>query len=100
LKESKSPQGVLEKISQPGFNKQDQWQVQIQAQIQLKADVFVYSEGLTGTQISDAQLIPIHSIEETLSRLVKKIGPSARICAIPEGPLVIPYLADLNQRIV
>ena len=35
----------------PGFLQQDQWQAQIQAQIQLKADVYVYADYLTDAQI-------------------------------------------------
>ena len=36
---------------QPGFLKQDQWQAQIQAQIQLKADVYVRTDHLTDDQL-------------------------------------------------
>jgi nickel-dependent lactate racemase len=94
LVEAGSPQGVLELISRPGFSAQDQWQVQIQAQIQLQASVFVYSDGLTDEQLEQALFIPTRSIEKTLSHLVEKYGPKARICAIPEGPQVIPYLKE------
>ena len=94
LVESGSPQGVLELISRPGFSSQDQWQVQIQAQIQLRASVYVYSDGLTDEQIERALFIPCRSIENTLAQLLEKYGPGARICAIPEGPQVIPYLRE------
>ncbi len=46
LRQASSPQELLDRITAPGFLKQDQWQAQIQAQIQLKADVYVYSEYL------------------------------------------------------
>ena len=46
-------------ISKPGFCAQDQWQVQIQAQIQRRADVYVYSDGLTDEQIERALFIPL-----------------------------------------
>ncbi len=51
LAEAGTPQGILDLISQPGFSVQDQWQVQIQAQIQRRAEVYVYSDGLTDDQI-------------------------------------------------
>ena len=37
------PASLLETIIQPGSRRQDQWQAQVQAQMQLKADVYVYS---------------------------------------------------------
>jgi nickel-dependent lactate racemase len=92
LVEAGSPQGVLDLISRPGFSAQDQWQVQIQAQIQMKASVFVYSDGLADEQIEWALFTPCRSIESTLAQLVEKYSPGARICVIPEGPQVIPYL--------
>jgi len=79
-------------ISKPGFCAQDQWQVQIQAQIQLRADVYVYSDGLTDKQIEQALFIPCRNLEQTIAQLVEKYGSEARICVIPEGPQVIPYL--------
>ncbi|HEX9090475.1 MAG TPA: hypothetical protein VF831_03250, partial [Anaerolineales bacterium] len=78
--------------SKPGFSAQDQWQVQIQAQIQQRADVYVYSDGLTDEQIARALFIPSRSLEKTVGQLLEKYGPQARICVIPEGPQTIPYL--------
>ncbi|MFB3903383.1 MAG: nickel-dependent lactate racemase [Acidobacteriota bacterium] len=92
LEKAGSPRGVLEMISAPGFLEQDQWEAQVQAQIQLKADVFVYSEGLTDTQIRAALLCPSHSVEGTVEQLVSKYGPDASICVLPQGPQTIPYV--------
>jgi nickel-dependent lactate racemase len=92
LAEAGSPQGVIDMISQPGFSAHDQWQVQTQAQIQRHADVYVYSDGLSDQQIEGALFIPCRSIEQTVSHLQEKYGSQARICVIPEGPQVIPYL--------
>jgi nickel-dependent lactate racemase len=92
LAEAGSPQGVVDMISKPGFCAQDQWQVQIQAQIQRRVDVYVYSDGLTDEQIERALFIPCRNIEQTVSQLQEKYGSQARICVIPEGPQTIPYL--------
>jgi nickel-dependent lactate racemase len=92
LAEAGSPQGVIDMISKPGFCAQDQWQVQIQAQIQRRVDVYVYSDGLTDEQIERALFIPCRNIEQTVSQLQEKYGSQARICVIPEGPQTIPYL--------
>ncbi len=92
LRQSSSPRELLDRIHTPGFLKQDQWQAQIQAQIQLKADVYVYSEYLSETQIREAMLLPCSKIEQTLDRLLVEYGPQASICVLPEGPQTIPYI--------
>jgi len=93
LKMADSPQQLLEAIRAPGFLKQDQWEAQVQAQIQLKADVYVKTSYLSDEQIREALLLPCHSIEETLARLLDKYGPNATICVLPEGPQTVPYIA-------
>jgi len=94
LTEGGSPQGVLDLIARPGFSEQDQWQVQVQAQLQLHADIHVYSEGLTDSQITRALFTPCRDIAETVSRLQTYYGPQTRICAMPEGPQTIAYLTN------
>ena len=68
LREAGSPAALLDQIQTPGFLKHDQWQAQIQALIQLKAEVYVYSSYLSDEQIASALLKPAHSIEATLDR--------------------------------
>lgn len=92
LQEAGTPQSLLDIINSPGYFKQDQWQAQIQALIQLKADVFVRSDNLTEEQIRSAMLLPCHNIEETVAMLLRKYGPQAQICVLPEGPQTIPFI--------
>jgi nickel-dependent lactate racemase len=94
LAEAGSPQAVLDMLARPGFSEPDQWQVQIQAMIQLRADVYVYSDGLSDNQIRQALFIPCRNIEQTVADLRQKYGPTARICAIPSGPQTIAYLEE------
>lgn len=93
LAEGGSPKGILDMISQPGFSVQDQWQVQIQAQIQNRAEVYVYSDGLSDEQITQALFLPCRDIEDAVKNLQMKYGPQAHICVMPEGPQLIPYLS-------
>ena len=92
LRDHQSPNDLLEDIYGCPNAHIDQWQIQIQAMLQLRADVYIYSEGLSDDQIRSAMLIPSHSIEITLSDLLHKYGQHARICVLPEGPQVIPYM--------
>jgi nickel-dependent lactate racemase len=90
LAEAGSPDAILAMLAQPGYSAQDQWQVQVQATIQKKAEVHVYSAGLSDAQIRRALFTPCHDIPATLLKLVQKHGP--RVCVIPDGPLTIAYL--------
>jgi nickel-dependent lactate racemase len=92
LKDAGSPLVLLERIQAPGFLMQDQWQAQIQAQIQLKAEVYVHSSNLSDEQIRRALLQPAPDLVNTLHSLVETYGPHARLCVLPEGPQTIPYL--------
>ncbi len=92
LSEVDSPRRVLEMLTRPDFRVQDQWQVQIQAMIQMQAEVFVYSDGLTNEQIRKALFTPCRDIGKTVMQLLKRYGPEARVCALPEGPQAMAYL--------
>jgi len=76
-------------LSQTGFSAHDQWQVQTQAQIQLKADVYVHSDGLSADDLRRALFTPIN-LPIAMESLLSRYGP--RLCLIPNGPQVIPTL--------
>jgi nickel-dependent lactate racemase len=94
LRAAKDPRELLKRIESPGFACQDQWEAHIQALIQLRADVYVYSDGLSDEQIREALLIPCHSVEDTVEKLLNKYGPEATACVLPEGPQTIPYVTN------
>ncbi len=89
LKQASSPQDILDKINQSDRTVPDQWEAQIQAMIQLKAEVKLKSEGLSNKQIRDAHLTPVDDLNEA----VKSAGKNATICVLPQGPQTIPYIA-------
>jgi len=91
LWEASSPAELLNRIMSPGFRCQDQWEAQIQAQIQLKANVHVYADGLSDEDLQRALLIPCRSIEETVARL-RHDKPEATIAILPDGPQTVPYV--------
>ena len=91
LWEADSPQELLDKVMAPGFRCHDQWEAQTQAQIQLKASVHVYADGLSDEELRHVLVIPCPSIEETLARL-RRHNPGATIAVLPDGPQTVPYL--------
>ena len=93
LNDFRSPADAVARIESPGFACPDQWQVQVQARIQLHADVYIRSDGLTDEQITACLLKPCRRIEDTLADLSAKApGRALSICVLPEGPLTIPYV--------
>jgi lactate racemase len=93
LKRGGSPQGLLDMVMEPGFNEHDQWQVQLQAMVQLHADVYVYSDGLSAAEIEQALYHPCDDILALLATLKLKHGKYS-LAVLPEGPQSVPYLAS------
>ncbi len=92
LAEANSLENLQEKILNSRTTFPDQWQVQKQVSVQQRADVFVYSDGLSDEMTRKAWFIPCRDIGKTIHQLMTKFGSQARICAIPQGPQTIPYL--------
>ena len=82
---------LLEMICDPEFCLFDQWQVQVQAMVQLKADCYLFST-LDPQIVKNAKFTPIDSVEATLQQLCHKIGSQVRVAVLPLGPLTIPYV--------
>jgi len=95
LQMGKNPQEIMKIVASPGFSMFDQWEAQIQAEIQIKARVYLYSE-LPEKDVVACHLEPIDNIESTVARLKKELGNSPRIAVLPEGPMTIPYLSQTS----
>ena len=87
-----SPEEVLTRLATPGFVRPEQWQAQIQALIQRRAEVLVHSS-IPDAVLAAAHLKPCPDIAATVQMELEKRGPNARVAVLPQGPLTIPYLA-------
>ena len=92
LRSAGSPEEILALLATPGFVRPEQWQAQIQALIQRKAHVLLYSS-LPDEVVRAAHLTPCHDIGAAVKELLASYSNGARIAALPQGPLTIPYLA-------
>ena len=99
LREASSPEALLAKILAYDEPRQDQWQAQIQAMIQRKAQVYVYSDHLSPEQITGALLKPCRNIATAVEALRHKYVPAARICVLPEGPQTVPYVVGARAAV-
>ena len=88
LSSQPNPASLIQMIETPGYAEPDQWQVQIQAKIQMQAQVLVKADHLSREQLQAAHFEAIDDIQSSIDGL----NPGARICVLPEGPQTIPYL--------
>lgn len=91
LQMRKTPQELLTMIEDPSFSMFDQWQVQKQALIQVRAKCYVHSL-LDDDTVRKAMFEPCHNVEVLIASLLAQYGPSARLAVMPLGPLTIPYV--------
>ncbi len=70
----------------------DQWQIQVQARIQARARVLVYSAGLSPADLALARLEPVDDIS-ILVRRAREEDPGLPIAVLPHGPYCVPFLA-------
>jgi lactate racemase len=94
LQQAVDPDAFLDKLARPEFSVHDQWQVQVQAQIQRKARVFVKADGLSPDQIRGAWFEPIADVAECVRSRLAAAGAGARLAVLPQGPQTIPYVAE------
>jgi nickel-dependent lactate racemase len=91
LHSGKSPEEILQRMLHASEVKSEQWQAQIQAIIQRKAEVLLYSS-LPDNVVRSCHLRSCKDISTTVAQRLEKLGPSGRVAVLPEGPLTIPYL--------
>jgi nickel-dependent lactate racemase len=89
LRKAKDPEDILSLIAKESYP--EQWQAQIQALIQRKASIYIYSS-LSAPAVRAAHLQPCEDIAATVEKLCANINGIPRIAALPQGPLTIPYL--------
>ncbi len=97
LRSVKHPEEILALLSSPGFVRPEQWQAQIQALIQRRARVQVYSS-LADDVIRAAHLVPCRDIGKAVDDELQQLGSDARVAVLPQGPLTIPYLASGPEK--
>jgi len=91
LREASNPEEILARLASPGPALPEQWQAQIQALIQRRAKVLLYSS-LPESIVRAAHLTPCRDIGAEVGALLRS-DPKARIAVLPQGPLTIPYLS-------
>jgi nickel-dependent lactate racemase len=94
LQSHESMHEFLEAIRSSDTVTPDQWQVQIQANIQHHARVVMHTGHLSDDELRSAHLEQTADIRATVCEELERRGPHATVCALPEGPQTIAYVAS------
>ena len=71
----------------------DEWQTQMQARLQSRAEITLYSSGLSDEDRALTGVTLAESVEAAVARSIARHG-DPEIAVIPEGPYVIPFAAN------
>jgi nickel-dependent lactate racemase len=86
------PGAFLAALSRGEIAERDQWQVQVQAEIQSRARVLAHTPGVGPDDLRRAWLEPVDDVEAALRDALADAGPGARAAILPVGPQTIAYL--------
>jgi nickel-dependent lactate racemase len=67
----------------------DAWQAQVLARVLGRAEVWMFSEGLSHDAVRSAMLSPVDDLGVAVARALDRKGPGARLCVLPHGPLTV-----------
>ena len=87
-----SPRALLDMINAPGFSEPDAWQVQVQAQVQMKSRVLIKNSHLSADALRRAHFEPADDVGRAVRDALASAGPRATLCVLPQGPQTIAFL--------
>ena len=93
LKSSGSPQRMIESFRDLGFTASSR-KAYMFARAMLNAQVILVTDGIDPNKIEDMMLTPAPSVEHALDLSFRKLGPNAKVLAIPQADLLIPDPTD------
>lgn len=86
LSRSHTPEDLVNARGGPEL---DRWQAQVLGRVLQRAQVWLYSEGLTDQIIRDAQLVPVSDLTAAVCDASRALGGPRRVAVLPEGPLTV-----------
>lgn len=92
LRGARGPKEFLDQCRSSAITRPEQWQAQIQAVIQSRAKILLYST-LPAEVVRAAHLEPVSDLQSAVDSFLHE-HPGASVAILPHGPLTIPYLAQ------
>jgi lactate racemase len=73
----------------------DRWQAQVLGRVLQRAQVWLYSEGMTNQMATDALLVPVHDLSTVVDEALAALGGSGTVAVLPLGPLTVATVSHL-----
>jgi lactate racemase len=73
----------------------DRWQAQVLGRVLQRAQVWLYSEGMTDQMTADALLVPVHDLATVVDDALAALGGSGTVAVLPLGPLTVATVSHL-----
>jgi nickel-dependent lactate racemase len=67
----------------------DRWQAQVMGRVLQRAQVWLYSEGLSDEVTQNALLRPVADLSSVVGGALDALGGGGRVAVLPEGPLTV-----------
>jgi nickel-dependent lactate racemase len=67
----------------------DRWQAQVLGRVLQRAQVWLYSEGMTDQMTTDALLVPVPDLSTVVENALTALGGSGTVAVLPLGPLTV-----------
>ena len=67
----------------------DGWQAQVLGRVLSRAEVWVFSDGLSHDAARSAFLTPVDDLTGAVAEALARSDPGARLCVLPHGPLTV-----------
>jgi lactate racemase len=74
----------------------DRWQAQVLGRVLQRAQVWLYSEGMTDQMTAGALLVPVHDLSTVVDDALAALGGSGTVAVLPLGPLTV---ATVSQQV-
>ncbi|OAK54397.1 nickel-dependent lactate racemase [Rhodococcoides kyotonense] len=97
LASESTPAELLTAISAREKTVPDQWQVQVLARVLAKARIGMHTTFLSDEELRTAHLFLVEDIAAAVDEELRRVGPEARVCVLPEGPQTIPYVSAVQS---
>ncbi|MDZ7331239.1 MAG: nickel-dependent lactate racemase [candidate division KSB1 bacterium] len=95
LRETEDVEVFMHNILKDDYFVVDQWQFEEYAKVLRKAEVYLFSAGISAEDKTKIFATPISSVEEGVKMALAKHGSSAAIAVIPKGPYILANCASI-----
>jgi nickel-dependent lactate racemase len=82
-------------VDDAGGPELDRWQAQVLGRVLQRAQVWLYSEGMTDQMAADALLVPVHDLTTVVDDALTALGGSGTVAVLPLGPLTVATVSQV-----